>query len=40
VVELAGSGRVVAQHPEPGAAIDAGMSCRLELARTAETSAR
>jgi membrane peptidoglycan carboxypeptidase len=36
VVELAGSGRVVAQHPEPGASIEAGMSCRLELARNAD----
>ena len=31
VVELAGSGRVTAQSPEPGASIEAGMTCRLEL---------
>src|SRR5688572_4033291 len=33
VVELSGSGQVVSQHPEPGAEIEPGMSCRLELAR-------
>jgi len=33
VVELKGSGRVVDQRPEAGAAIEAGMSCRLDLAR-------
>ena len=33
VVELAGSGRVTAQTPEAGAAIEPGMTCRLELSR-------
>ena len=32
VVELSGSGRVTAQSPEPGAPVEAGMTCRLELA--------
>ena len=36
VVELAGSGRVIAQRPEAGTEIEAGMSCRLELARNEE----
>lgn len=35
VVELAGSGHVLAQHPEAGTPIEPGMSCRLELAREA-----
>ena len=33
IVELKGSGRVVAQTPEPGAEIEAGQSCELSLAR-------
>ena len=33
VVELSGSGRVTAQSPEPGAAVEPGMTCRLELSR-------
>jgi cell division protein FtsI (penicillin-binding protein 3) len=36
VVELKGSGRVIAQHPEAGAGIEPGMSCRLELGRAPE----
>jgi len=35
LVELKGSGRVIAQRPEAGAGIEAGMSCRLELSPTA-----
>ena len=31
VVELSGSGRVTAQSPEPGAPIEPGVTCRLEL---------
>jgi cell division protein FtsI (penicillin-binding protein 3) len=34
VVELSGSGRVVAQVPEPGTVIEAGDTCRLTLDRT------
>jgi hypothetical protein len=29
---------VVSQHPEPGAEIEPGMSCRLELARQGEAA--
>jgi hypothetical protein len=34
IVELKGSGRVVKQAPEPGAAIEAGMTCVLQLGGT------
>ncbi len=33
IVELTGSGRVVAQRPEPGAELEAGMTCLLTLSR-------
>ena len=36
IVELKGSGRVVAQTPEPGAEIEPGQSCEINLARAAE----
>jgi cell division protein FtsI (penicillin-binding protein 3) len=36
IVELTGSGQVVAQHPPPGTEVEPGMSCRLELARNGE----
>jgi beta-lactam-binding protein with PASTA domain len=35
IVELKGSGRVVSQSPEPGAEIEAGMTCSLRLSRGA-----
>jgi beta-lactam-binding protein with PASTA domain len=35
VVELRGSGQVVAQAPEPGALIEPGLTCRLTLGREA-----
>ncbi|HET7746638.1 MAG TPA: penicillin-binding transpeptidase domain-containing protein, partial [Vicinamibacteria bacterium] len=31
IVELSGTGRVVVQAPEPGAVVEPGMTCRLEL---------
>jgi beta-lactam-binding protein with PASTA domain len=34
IVELRGSGRVVKQAPEPGTAIEAGMTCVLQLGGT------
>jgi len=34
IVELKGSGRVVKQAPEPGAEIEAGMTCVLQLGGT------
>jgi hypothetical protein len=39
MVELQGSGRVIAQLPEPGDELDPGMTCRLFLARDAGTAA-
>ena len=35
IVELKGSGRVVTQSPEPGAELEAGMTCLLTLSRSA-----
>jgi beta-lactam-binding protein with PASTA domain len=40
IVELAGSGRVTGQTPEPGAPVEAGATCRLELSPDAEVVAR
>ncbi|HVQ30805.1 MAG TPA: PASTA domain-containing protein, partial [Vicinamibacteria bacterium] len=39
IVELKGSGRVVAQTPEPGAEIEPGQSCELNLARGSDPAA-
>jgi cell division protein FtsI (penicillin-binding protein 3) len=40
IVELAGSGRVTGQSPEPGAPIEPGATCRLALASEGEGPAR
>jgi cell division protein FtsI (penicillin-binding protein 3) len=40
MVELAGSGRVVAQNPEPGHELESGMTCHLTLAPGAPVPAR